>query len=317
MSRYRAVGGAIIITALAVCAVGAAGDPHLGMSDLWSQRECRSCHLPTHPADAGSAVIAECATCHRPKQASEDTRVLPPVESHSRGSHDRPLAVTADMVEIPAGPFIMGYDHRWPDEGPMHDESIDHAYWMDKYEVTNETYRRFVEAAGRPSPNHWVGGAFAKGEERLPVVYVTWYDADAYCRWAGKRLPTESEWEKAARGTDGRLFPWGNTFDPKKANSPQSGIGHLTPVGTFPAGKSPYGLYDMAGNVWEWTASWYLPYPGNTHPTVNYGEQYKVVRGGSYVDCSFYRCGLSAPVFNRGFFKRETKNNGFGFRCAR
>jgi len=309
--------GAIIVTGLMVCAVGASGDPHLGMSDLWSQEACRSCHLPTHPADAGASVVAECAACHRPKQASEDTRVLPPVEGHPSGSKDRALAVTADMAKIPAGPFIMGYDHRWPDEGPMHEETIEHAYWMDKYEVTNEAYRRFVEATGRPSPNHWIGGTFPKGEERLPVVYVTWYDADAYCRWAGKRLPTEAEWEKAARGTDARLFPWGNTFDPKKANSPQSGIGHLMSVGSFPQGKSPYGLYDMAGNAWEWTESWYLAYPGNTHPTVNYGEQYKVVRGGSYVDCSFYRCGLSAPVFNRGFFKRETKNSGFGFRCAR
>jgi len=244
---------------------------------------------------------------------------LPPFDTRPRGgrSADKPLAVTGGMVQIPAGPFLMGYDKRHPDEGPMHTQVIDHSYWMDKYEVTNAAYHAFVTATGHSSPDHWQDGAFPPGDDRLPVVYVTWYDAHDYCAWAGKRLPTEAEWEKAARGTDGRLFPYGDTFDAKKSNSPQSRIGHLTPVGSFPTGNSPYGLSDMAGNVWEWTDSWYQPYPDNSHASPNYGEQYKVVRGGSYVDCSFYRCGLSAPTFNRGFFKRETRNSGFGFRCAR
>ena len=296
-----------------------AGDPHAGMSNRWDQEACRACHLPTHPADQLDFDPATCGGCHGARSASEDPRVLPPIEGHPRKSKgaDKPLAVTADMVEIPTGPFIMGYDKRHPDEGPMHSETIDKPYWIDKHEVTNEAYRAFVEATGHKTPDHWRGGAFAPSDEKLPVVYVTWYDAHDFCAWAGKRLPTEAEWEKAARGTDGRLFPYGDTFDASKSNSPQRGLGRLMPVGSFPQGRSPYGLSDVSGNVWEWTESWYLPYPGNTHGSVNYGEQYKVVRGGSYVDCSFYRCGLSAPTFNRGFFKRETRNAGFGFRCAK
>ena len=89
------------------------------------------------------------------------------------------------------------------------------------------------------------------------------------------------------------------------------------PVGSFENGKSPYGVYDMAGNVWEWTADWFKPYPMNTHPDENYGEKYRVVRGGSWYDCTYYRCGISAPSYNRIFFNPNTRNNNFGFRCAK
>lgn len=314
--------GAGLVLALAAGASGAewrvAPDPHGAI--LESPREsCPACHLPTHPADVAWLDRQTCPTCHLARRVSEDTRVLPPVDDRQRTgrSADKPLAVTDEMVKIPAGPFVMGYDKRHPDEGPMHTRNVEHAYWIDKLEVTNEAYQKFVKETTHPPPDHWRTGTFSPGEDRLPVVYITWFDARNYCAWAGKRLPTEAEWEKAARGTDGRLFPYGDTFDAKKSNSPQSGIGRLMPVGSFPQGKSPYGLFDVAGNVWEWTDSWYQPYPGNSHSSPNYGEQYRVVRGGSYVDCSFYRCGLSAPTFNRGFFKPETRNSGFGFRCAR
>jgi iron(II)-dependent oxidoreductase len=130
------------------------------------------------------------------------------------------------------------------------------------------------------------------------------------------------EWEKAARGSDGRIYPWGNDFDINKVNSPVRWTtlkidGDTTPVGAFAEGVSPYGAYDMSGNVWEWTASWYTAYPGNTQPNENYGEKYKTLKGGSWWDCSFYKCGVSAPSFNRGFFLRKTKNKSFGFRCAK
>jgi len=191
-------------------------------------------------------------------------------------------------------------------------------FYVDLYEVTNEQYKKFVEATHRPPPDYWSNGNYPVEKKKHPVAYVTWYDAHDYCQWAGKRLPTEEEWEKAARGTDGRLYPWGNEFDPKKANMPQSRLGDTTPVGSFPQGRSPYGLYDMSGNVWEWTESWAKPYPGSPIPTGHYftGE-YKVLKGGSWVDCSFYRCGISALTFNRGYFKPLTKNQGFGFRCAK
>jgi formylglycine-generating enzyme required for sulfatase activity len=220
------------------------------------------------------------------------------------------------MVPIPEGAYTMGFDKRWPDEGPQHVMYVGR-FSIDRHEVTNAQYRKFVEATGRQPPRHWIGGKVPPGKENHPVTYVSWYDGWEYCHWVGKRLPVEEEWEKAARGTDFRLFPWGDVFDPKKANTPQSRLGDTTPVGSFPAGRSFYGLDDMSGNVWEWTASWYKPYSHNKRNTENYGERYRVVKGGSYVDCSFYHCGLSAPTFNRGFFKPETKNNGFGFRCAK
>ncbi len=222
-----------------------------------------------------------------------------------------------EMILIPEGQFIVGSDKRHPDEGPMHTVYIDQFY-IDKFEVTNARYLRFAQETGRRLPDHLRNGVIPPGMEDHPVIYVNWYDARDYCHWTEKRLPTETEWEKAARGTDGRNFPWGNEFDARKANTPQLGLRHTMPVGSFPEGRSPYGVYDMSGNVWEWTESWYKAYPGNKRPAKeNYGERYRVVRGGSWIDCSFYRCGISAFTFNRGFFKVETKNNSFGFRCAK
>src|SRR5574341_1262589 len=104
---------------------------------------------------------------------------------------------------------------------------------------------------------------------------------------------------------------------PKLANIAESHIGHTLPVGSFPEGRSPYGLYDMAGNVWEWAEEWYQPYPGNREPDENYGERYKVARGGGYKVCTFYGCGSHAPTFNRAFFNPASRNETFGFRCAR
>jgi len=230
-----------------------------------------------------------------------------------KGSH---ASAPKDMVLIPEGSFIMGSDARWPDEGPMHTVYLG-GFYIDKFEVTNSEYQEFISSTARAAPMDWENNRFPAGKAKHPVVYVTWFDANDYCHWRGKRLPTDAEWEKAARGTDGRWFPWGNDFDAKKANVPQLKLGGTTPVGQFPKGVSPYGVFDMAGNVWEWTASWYKAYPGNRRPTENYGEKYRVLKGGSWIDCSGYHCGISAPNFNRSFFNPGTKNNGFGFRCAR
>jgi eukaryotic-like serine/threonine-protein kinase len=157
-------------------------------------------------------------------------------------------------------------------------------FFMDKTEVTNAEYQKFVDATGHAPPPAWKGPRHPAGQENYPVTDVTWEDAATYAQWAGKRLPTEEEWEVAARGTDGRLYPWGNKPDvPDTANVKTGEGGELKPVGQFPAGASPAGLLDMIGNAWEWTASDYKAYPGGQMPeTLKEFKSLKVIRGGSY-----------------------------------
>ena len=163
------------------------------------------------------------------------------------------------MVSIPAGEFTMGSQDGDPDERPAHKVHVD-AFSMDVYEVTVGQYAAFLQATGFNSPLDWQT-MNQPAHQKRPVANVDWVDAAAYCKWAGKRLPTEAEWEKAARGTDGRLYPWGNDSPtPLHANYGKTGshnYGALALVGTLEDGKSPYGIYDMAGNVWEWVSDWY------------------------------------------------------------
>jgi formylglycine-generating enzyme required for sulfatase activity len=224
-----------------------------------------------------------------------------------------------EMVYVPAGPFLMGSDES-KSEKPPHEVFVD-GFWIDRTPVTNEEYQRFVQATGHSKPGHWRGDQIPKGKELHPVVYVNWQDAQAYCQWRSKqasaaiRLPTEAEWEKAARGADGRRYPWGDEFDAKKCNSSESGYRDTTPVGRYsPAGDSPYGLADAAGNVWEWTASLYEPYPydagdGREDPKA---DGRRVLRGGSWSSDrrdtrSAYRL-HSDPSYALDYV---------GFRCAR
>jgi iron(II)-dependent oxidoreductase len=233
-----------------------------------------------------------------------------------------------NMVLVPAGEFTMGLDEaqvkkvvdllggmvKYHDSStPAHKVKLD-AFYIDKYEVTNEEYKKFVEAKGHRIPLHWedAGGDIPQGKEKHPVVYVSWEDAVAYCEWAGKRLPTEAEWEKAARGTDGRFFPWGNKFSRKKANFEKSRKNDTTKVGSYPKGVSPYGCYDMAGNVWEWTADNYLPYPGNKYEDEFYGKERYVLRGGSYLDAKY-----DLLTTTRSKFTPVTDDENVGFRCAK
>ncbi|MDH4228728.1 MAG: formylglycine-generating enzyme family protein [Nitrospirota bacterium] len=299
-----------------------------------------------HPGTPFTAVSAEaCGACHGPDGSGPrvDMGRGDCAECHA-GSHELPLLTVADtpgadrpgrghgpnlarMALIPAGPVTVGNDGREITEGKGNlDETPEHvvdlpAFYIDLYEVTNLRYQGFVNVTGHVAPRHWKDGKIPPGKKPHPVVYVSWFDADEFCRWEGKRLPTELEWEKAARGTDGRIFPWGNHFELERANTPQRWAAHgeagdTMPVGSFENGKSPFGLYDMSGNVWEWTADWYLPYPGNEFPDTHYGEINKVLRGGSWYDCLSYGCGLSAPTYNRSRFTPKIRNNSFGFRCA-
>jgi len=226
-----------------------------------------------------------------------------------------------EMISIPGGSFIMGTDERLSDEGPPHTVTLK-GFQIDKYEVTNGQYKAFIDDTKRKSPNHFRNRTYPAGKVDHPVTYVNWMDAKAYCEWAGKRLPTDEEWEYAARGTDQRTYPWGNDFELESGNTPLrwqkiGKFGDTMPVGMFPKGASPFGLLDMSGNVWEWTSSWYYAYPGNKVFSESYGERYKTLKGGSWFDCSFYKCGISAPVYNRAFFAKKVKNDTFGFRCAK
>jgi formylglycine-generating enzyme required for sulfatase activity len=218
------------------------------------------------------------------------------------------------MVYVPAGEFIMGSDEGDSKEQPVHTVYLD-AFYIDKTEVTNAQYRECVEAGACDTPEdtaYYDNADYAQH----PVVFVSWNDADAYCRWAGKQLPTEAEWEKAARGTDGRLWPWGNEWHAERCNSAEGGKGNTTPVGAYPEGASPYGALDMAGNVWEWVADWrgedYYSQSPDRNPRGPDSGHYRVLRGGSWSYIAhFVRCA------NRGGAPPETRYNTFGFRCAR
>ncbi len=221
------------------------------------------------------------------------------------------------MAFVPAGEFIMGSNERWADESPEYIETAD-AFYIDLYEVTNKDYAGFLKNDPRDPPYHWPDGEVPQGKENHPVIYVNWFDARDYCQWAGKRLPTEEEWEKAARGPEGLIYPWGNIWDLDKSNNPyKPDVSGPVPVGNYPQGRSPYGVHDMSGNVWEWVDSHYLPHPGNDVPSNEYGKDKRVLKGGSWFDCLSYGCGLSSPTFNRSFFTPEVRNNSFGFRCAK
>ena len=168
-----------------------------------------------------------------------------------------------DWVSIPAGEFLMG-SHRQKDLLAHDDEMPQHPLYLPKYRITrtpvnNAQYQRFVEATRHPPPAHWVNGAIPVGKEQHPVVHISWHDVQAFCDWASVYLPSEAEWEKAARGTQGCLFPWGNDAPNDLLCNFNMHVGDTTPVGHYPAGISPYGLLDMAGNVWEWTSSLWGP----------------------------------------------------------
>lgn len=222
------------------------------------------------------------------------------------------------MVKVPKGPFLYGEEKTRV--------TIDRGYWIDTFPVTNEKYQAFVEAGGYGNQAYWssegwkwrtkndiTGPKYWNDAEwnkpNYPVVGVSYYEAEAYAIWAGKRLPTEQEWEKAARGEDGRRYPWGEEFDENKCNGAAgifSALGRLaassgtTPVTQYPKGVSPYGCFDMAGNVWEWCADWYDEKNGA-----------RVLRGGSW---GFDPVTLRASYWF-GYIA-ESRTDSIGFRLA-
>lgn len=291
---------------------------------------------------------------------------------------ERGQDIPEGMVIVPEGQFFMGSTQqdiakllesdrnieaeRLENEVPQRTVSLN-AYLIDKYPVTNAHYKLFVEAGGytqkslwsdagwqyivqaKPLENNELDAVF-HGESDCPVVNISWYEAEAFAAWSGKRLPTEAEWEKAARGTDGRIYPWGNAFDKTRLNCAETKIERPTPVTKYPQGQSVYGCFDMAGNVWEWTADWYDSQyyrhapdknpqgPGMAEENPYFGRPEevgisiydlkpspagkalsgcKVLRGGSWNGSGIVhiRCA------NRDYDEPTYKNDTISFRCAK
>ncbi|MBI4578034.1 MAG: SUMF1/EgtB/PvdO family nonheme iron enzyme [Planctomycetes bacterium] len=225
-------------------------------------------------------------------------------------------ASLAGTVYLPGGEVRVGCDEGAQDERPAHVVTLA-PFLMDRLEVSRRGYAAFVEVAGHRAPEGWGGGAPPAGEEALPVVQVSWEDAAAYARWALKRLPTEEEWEAAARGAPDRamqgglLWPWGEGFSHALGNFEESGRGAPVAVDSFPEGASPSGCLHMAGNVAEWTASVYGPYPGSAWRTTSHDGPRRVIRGGSFHDNAH-----AARVTARAAARPDSRTAFDGFRCA-
>jgi formylglycine-generating enzyme required for sulfatase activity len=238
------------------------------------------------------------------------------IQNHEKRASAQPP--DRSMAVVPVGPFMMGSSMGDADEQPVHRVYVE-TFFMDKYQVSVGQYAKFLDATSQEAPPDWTTMNRSQHQKR-PIVNVDWMDADAYCTWAGKRLPTEAEWEKAARGTDGRTYPWGNEYPTKFfANVSQenwNNHGALTPVGTFENGKSPYGIYDMAGNVWAWVSDWYDPDYYQSSPSQNptgppWGES-KVIRGGSWGSGPEALRSADREIHSPSF-----RGLGTGFRCAK
>lgn len=298
---------------------------------------------------------------------------VPGCDRSSSLSHAKP---STEEVMVPAGPFIRGSNKvdkegkskefglvkpLYLDEHPQRKIDLN-AFYIDKFEVSNQQYKQFVINNKYPEPFDWSQNGYnlleerlkatdletlrwiaseyfkfdldtrdmnkpqllkamledQKKKDRLPVTGVTWYDANNFCRWMGKRLPKEAEWEKAARGSDGLEYPWGSQWSAELTNVGDNDQweGGLAPVGSYPQNKSPYGVYDLAGNVWEWVEDWYQAYPESDYDSKEYGEKNKVLRGGGggvghYALSYFFRGAM------RSYAPPMVKNNDVGFRCAR
>jgi formylglycine-generating enzyme required for sulfatase activity len=254
----------------------------------------------------------------------------------------RPLETA--WADVPAGEFSMGADAQqgyqiclkgfdkticdnwypfFQAEEPVHSVYLD-TYQIMRYEVTNKQYARCVSNGACEGGGYEYQDAGGNILNRLndaaysdhPVVTVSWFQAETYCKWIGARLPSEAEWEKAARGTDARTYPWGENIDCTHANYWRSDsgacVGDTAPVGSYASGQSPYGVFDMAGNVWEWVADWYDAYPGNTVSNDGYGTTYRVLRGGAW----FYNANSVRSAL-RSWNGPTYANNYLGFRCSR
>lgn len=282
---------------------------------------CNSAAKQTMPIESSEDINLE-SHIQVPQEDISNEIVIPVVEEVSPAGESGSRIRSKDgmeMVYVPEGTFMMGRNASYSDEHPARDVYLD-AYWIDKYEVTNEQYAKCI-AAGKCTNPHESAAYYAQNNYYenssgvdYPVIFVDWYQAKSYCEWVGGDLPTEAQWEKAARGTDGRKYPWGNQEpDSSYANYDNRSMGDTSKIGSFEKGASPYGAMDMAGNVWEWVNDWWADKYDETD-TINpqgptNGEQ-KVMRGGSWWNNS---------AFIRTQYRNEARPNDAddfsGFRC--
>jgi len=326
-------------------------------------------------------VLLTLFACSAQSEKSDDENSdKPAIATTAQSSAQSGNATTLDdeMVLIPAGSFVMGsnkvddskssgeFGNTKPwylDEHPEHKVKLD-AFYIDRYEVTNGQFRKFVSDAKRKPPEYWVFDGYLLSMARqklyeqnveklrnlvvkvfqldldtremtkqqlldeietrfaymdyLPVIYTSWQDAADYCKWAGKRLPTEPEWEKAARGDQGNEFVWGNNWTIGISNTGEElWDDGVAPVGSYQGDKSVYGVYDMAGNVSEWVENWYQPYPDTDYSSKDFGEQYKVIRGAAWGGEGHYALKLFQRGAYRFYLDPESHLNDLGFRCAK
>jgi formylglycine-generating enzyme required for sulfatase activity len=296
-------------------------------------------------------ALASCTTLPPPESAPVAEQAPRPATSDPDAQAIRVL--DRSMTRVDAGRFLMGSDSGREDERPAHAVYVD-AFEIDRTEVSTAQYARFLRASDRRPPRYWQNGTYLPGQAAFPVVGVSWDDADAYCRWAGKRLPTEAEWEKACRGTDGRTYPWGETWEPGRVNvfieadegfwphgssdesagtvwdaawqtlmePPKQGQPALEPVGSHPDNASPYGVLDMIGNASEWIADWYnwsdYTRLSTRNPLVTGPAWNHVVRGSPWFDpVGTAEWAVEMSRCTARTSAHETVDPRIGFRCAR
>ena len=231
-----------------------------------------------------------------------------------------PVEPPGGMVLIPAGEFIMGASEEdgiigievGVDQVPRHRVYLK-GFYIDRYETTVGEYREFVQTTGHPPPHSWSDAESQEFKEGDSLSDISSIDAEGYCSWKVKRLPTEEEWEKASRGTDGRRWPWGNLFSKERSNTRESRLNKIVPPGTFQGDVSPYGVLDMGGNVMEWTSSWYAPYPGNSLKRESFGKKFKILRGGTWTESA----NPFARTTHRFAVIPTLSQPDFGIRCAK
>ena len=243
----------------------------------------------------------------------------PPPEPEAPVDLPPPPPKPGDMVLIPAGEFMMGTDSVPNNaaglETPAHKVTFDNPYYIDVYEVTNGQWIKFLTESRTKVESNW-RPMYSIGKEDVPVANLTLDDAKAYCEWAGKRLPTEAEWERAARGPENLRFPWGDVYDPSKSNTNDMNFNGLVEVGSFETDKSGYGVYDMMGNVQEWTSDRLRPYPQSTRKVRNNPAFTSRFRLYSLRGSSFAFKGSSMNLLTRSGYPAKAQY-GTGFRCAK